>query len=293
VNPLEVLCLGEALWDLHGPPGVPFAEAHLLHMRPGGAAVNVALALAARGVRAGLAAVVGDDPLGEALAARVAAAGVDVAEVARVLPRTGLLFAEHAGERARFVGYRSADEPAPALTSSWSAQILLLTGLMPAPDHAHALRAMAQTARAHGARVVVDANARPRVWRGRDPAHALAVLGEADVVKATADDAAVLGLGDGDDSIAYLRAHLREGAVLVVTAGPKAARALGGFGEIEQETEGFVSGSALGAGDAFTAGMLYALLRDGEARDRALWARALAEGHAAARAHLTRRRIAA
>ena len=43
---LDVLCLGEALWDLHGPRDISFAEASALRMRPGGAAVNVAVRLA-------------------------------------------------------------------------------------------------------------------------------------------------------------------------------------------------------------------------------------------------------
>ena len=53
--------------------------AALLRFQPGGAAVNVALRLARLGWRAGLAAVVGEDALGEALAARVAARGVSAA----------------------------------------------------------------------------------------------------------------------------------------------------------------------------------------------------------------------
>jgi len=282
---LDVLCVGEALWDLHAPPGVSFARAKTLAMRPGGAAVNVALSLAKRGARVGLAAVVGDEALGEALIARVEAAGVE-ALVERALPRTGVVFAERAAKGARFVGYRSADEPAPRLPRGWRARVLLLTGLMPGAPHAAAWRAAARAARRRGALVVLDVNARPRVWRGRDAADALAVIAECDVVKASVDDLAVLGLGA--EGGARLRAALRRGAALVTTAGPGPARAAGAFGEVTRPSGHTASGDALGAGDAFTAGVLIELLRDAGPRDAALWDRALRRGHAVALAHLRR-----
>jgi sugar/nucleoside kinase (ribokinase family) len=278
---LDVLCLGEALWDLHTPAGVPLSAAATLSLRPGGAAVNVALHLAGRRASVGLAAVVGAEALGEALVARVAAAGVDVAGVARSLPRTGLVFAEHAAAGDRFVGYRPADEPAPRLPRGWAARVLLLTGLLPAPEHALVLRRAARAARRQGALVVVDVNARPRLWRGRDPAAALAVLAEADVVKASADDLALLG-----------PPRLRRAAVLVTTAGAGPARARGPFGEVARAAGAPLSASPLGAGDAFTAGLLLELLEaapgGAAAGDGALWDRALRRGHALARAHLRR-----
>jgi sugar/nucleoside kinase (ribokinase family) len=278
---LDVLCVGEALWDLHAPAGVPFARAKTVSMRPGGAAVNVAMGLARRGARAGVAAVVGDEALGEALIARLEAAGVDVAGIVRALPRTGVLFAERAAGGARFVGYRSADEPAPALPEDWSARAVLLAGLMPSPDHARTWCRAAREARDEGARVVVDVNARPRVFRGRDPSAALAVLAEADVVKASEGDLAVLALRAED-----LRDRMRAEAALVITAGPGPARALGKFGEVVRATEGDADGDPLGAGDAFTVGVLLATLRAERLDDAALWDRALRRGHAVARAHL-------
>jgi sugar/nucleoside kinase (ribokinase family) len=77
------LCIGAAHWDLVGrttaalPPGadVPGQVAR----QPGGVAQNVARALAALGRPVRLIASVGRDPAGDALAADLAAAGVDVA----------------------------------------------------------------------------------------------------------------------------------------------------------------------------------------------------------------------
>lgn len=284
---LDVLCFGEALWDLHGPPGVSFAEAKALRLRPGGAAVNVALRLARRGRAVGLAAAVGADVLGEALAARVAARGVDVDLVQRAPQRTGVVFVEHGPRGRRIVGYRDADEPAPQLGPDWRARVLFLTGLAPSDGQAARFGEAAREARRQGARVVIDVNARPRLWQGRDPGAALEVLPQADVVKASADDLATMGI-----DAAQARARMRDDAVLVLTAGAGAASATGSFGEVTCAPRALEITDALGAGDAFSAGMLLTLLdapTGGDADPRALWDRALRRGHALARARLRSR----
>lgn len=272
---LDVLCVGEALWDLTPPRGGTFAGAPSLRFRPGGAAVNVALLLARLGWRAGLAAVLGDDALGEALAARVSARGVSTALVRRAPPRTGLCFAEPAGEGTRVVGYRSAGDEAPELGAGWRARALLLTGLAPSPEQATRFGAAASEGRRRGALVVVDVNARPRLWQGRGGAPAW--IAEAGVVKASEEDLAAMGLDER-----AMRAAMGPKAVLVVTAGPRAARAIGPFGEVRAAPRpAKAEGRAVGAGDAFTAGVLDVLLREGGGDDR--WERALRRGHALAR----------
>jgi sugar/nucleoside kinase (ribokinase family) len=251
-------------------------------MRPGGAAVNVALSLAKRKKRVGVAAVVGDDALGEALGARLARAGV-VAMLDPALPRTPILLAERRDDGAR-VGYRSSDEPAPRVPPS-EARAVLITGLMPSAEHARALSEAARAARARGATVFLDVTARPRVWRGRDPAAALAVMAECDVVKASDEDLRVLG-------IEALPA--REGATTIVTAGARPARVRGSFGELTRAPPTLLLanrpvGDTLGAGDAFMAGLLGARLAAQGANDARSWGRAVEAGHAAALLLLGRR----
>ncbi len=129
VEALDVVCLGEALWDLGAPRGRTFTEARSLRLEPGGAAINVAVGLARRGWKAGLAATVGADALGEALAAQVAARGVSTALVRRAEPRTGLVFVERAGPSPRIVAYRQAGEAPAELPATWSARCLLVTGI--------------------------------------------------------------------------------------------------------------------------------------------------------------------
>ncbi len=122
----------------------------------------------------------------------------------------------------------------------------------------------------------------PRLWQGAAGA-APAWIGEADVVKASEEDLAVMGLDEG-----ALRAAMGAAAVLVVTRGPRAARAIGRSGEVRAAPRYVAAGRALGAGDAFTAGMLDVLLRDGGEGDAALWERALRRGNALARRCVTR-----
>jgi sugar/nucleoside kinase (ribokinase family) len=284
---LDALVMGEALWDLEAPRGRTFASAPSLRLTPGGAAINVALALSRLGFRAGLAAILGADALGDALLARVSARGVSTALVQRTSDRTGLVLVERAGgPAARVVSYRPASEAAPSLPEGAGARLLVLTGLLPSEAQAASFGAAALSARRQGAHVVVDLNARPRPWRGRPLTSPPAWLDQVTVIKASEEDLAALGLREST-----LRAALDPSAVLVVTAGARAARASGPFGAVTRAPIPR-EGSALGAGDAFTAGLCDALLRGGDgaaALDRAFWERALRRGHGLARRRVTER----
>jgi len=278
--PLDVLCMGEALWDLAPPRGQTFAAARSLRFRPGGGAVNVALALARLGWKAGLAATVGADALGDALTSQLAARGVGTALVQRAPPRTGLVFVEDTRSSAKIVAYRQADEPVPQLLPGWNARALLLTGLWPSEAQSARFGAAAREARRQEARVLVDLNARPRMWRGHAGATAPAWLAEASVVKASEEDLATMGLDE-----ATLRAAMNPSAVLVVTAGAGAARAVGPFGEVERApvpAADLGATKAVGAGDLFMAGIFDAILR-GDRADAAFWESTLRRGHTLAR----------
>lgn len=282
---LDVLCLGEALWDLRAPRGLTFARAPSLALDPGGAAVNVALHLARLGLRAGLCAVVGADALGQALRARVEAAGVDCAAVTSAPPRTGLVFVERAGEARRVVGYRAPDELAPSVPREIGARLLFLSGLMPDAAQLARLGQAARRARRRRVTVVIDVNARPRVWTGRDGRAVLPLLHEADLLRCSTEDLGALGL-----SIDEARAALRRKAVLIVSDGAGPTRAFGPFGSFERAPRAARVVDPTGAGDALTAGILAALCDEGAAWGaKETWARAIDRGHALARAALLRR----
>jgi sugar/nucleoside kinase (ribokinase family) len=281
---LDVLCVGEALWDLYAPAGVPFAEAPSLAFVPGGAAVNVALHLTRLGLRAGLAAVVGEDALGEALIARVAGLGVECSRVERAPPRTGLVFVERAGEARRIVGYRAKDERAPKVSGAIEAKLLFLTGVLPDEAAIGGFADMAAHARRGGARVVLDLNARRGVWAGRAAPLLGPLFEAADVIRCSTDDLALLAC-----DVAAVQGALREGGVLMVSDGPRPTRAFGPFGVLERAPDHAEVLDPTGAGDALSAGVLAELCgAEGSWREAALWERAIDRGHALARAHLCR-----
>ncbi len=86
-GPLPILCAGAAHWDLIGkataplPPGADVPGR--IVRRPGGVALNVALALAALGRPVALLAALGRDRPGDELAAQLADAGIDCAGLCR------------------------------------------------------------------------------------------------------------------------------------------------------------------------------------------------------------------
>lgn len=286
--PLDVLCVGEAMWDLFAPAGVTFDHAESLALRPGGAAVNVALALTEQGLRVGVAAAMSTDALGPALRARLAAAGVVTAHLTTMPARTALVLIERVAGARRLVGYRSEEEPEPVVQEGFDARILFLTGLLPSEAQQKVWRAAALDARLRKIPVVIDINARPRLWTGVDPGAALGVLRTADVVKCSVGDLAALGLGEPDRAVPALRASLRTRATFVLTDGPHPALAIGRFGAVEARCRPARVVDPTGCGDAFSAALLAALhaAESGEVKKASFWTAALRRGHAMARTRL-------
>ncbi|WP_170319666.1 PfkB family carbohydrate kinase [Polyangium spumosum] len=286
----DVVCVGEALWDLSTPTGMSLDDATALSLSPGGGAVNVALTLAELGLRAGLVAAVGDDPVGRALIAHVTRRGVDVSRVRTTSAiRTGLVFLTHAPLRA--VSYRAVLKEAlalrDALPRSFDTKVVHISGLLPSRAGLLALERAARQARSEGARVTLDANLRPRLWAGdaikrADPRRLFTVV---DVLKVSEDDLRLLGLSDPRD----LTPVLRPEAVVVATFGAAKTRALGPFGEVRAGGPALAVESTIGAGDAFVAGLLSVLAREerGEHLDRATIERAIQRGNEVARQSLS------
>ncbi len=245
----------------------------------GGGALNAASMLAKVGHRACLACTVGDDRVGRALLARASKAGVDVRYAKLARPRTGIAFIEldRAGGR-QVVAYRSREEALPAWPAGKFAAVLA-SGVTPAWRFAE----QARRARASGALVAVDLNARLGIFRDRSSRACLGLLRAAHVVKASTDDLDVLGL-DLED----LRSKSSRGALVVLTAGAKPARAVGPFGVLSVDVPRPLRGAdPTGAGDAFFAGLVHAQLGDPRAAlDRGRAAEAIGRGHAIARTKL-------
>ena len=83
-----VLCIGSALWDIIASASRPMQPgddvAGIIRRRPGGVALNIALALVKRGQPAALLTSIGKDAQGDALIAELESEGVDCQYVTRV-----------------------------------------------------------------------------------------------------------------------------------------------------------------------------------------------------------------
>lgn len=83
----QIICIGSVLWDIIGrtthemPPGAD--RPGCIHRRPGGVAMNIAIALRRAGLSPILLSHVGDDPEGAALIASVASRGLQTGYILR------------------------------------------------------------------------------------------------------------------------------------------------------------------------------------------------------------------
>jgi sugar/nucleoside kinase (ribokinase family) len=214
----DVVCAGEPLWRAAG------GRHGLARSAASAGLLDVARMLALTQVRVGLATVIEDDRFGRASLAEIASLGIDVGGVklARV---TDLVVVDASGGQSRVVSDASVTSDLE-FPSSWSSQVLLLSGLSAVTSRLASFCKAARRARRDGALVVLDAAGSLPHWAGRDPRVISMVLREADVVRCSYVDLAVIGAGS-----ANVRQAMRPNATLVINDDGDAT-ALGAFGEV-------------------------------------------------------------
>jgi fructokinase len=256
------LVVGESLVDLISEAGAWRFEA-----APGGSPLNVAVGLAAAGHRVRLASEVGDDLFGDLVCDHLTRHGVTGTDLVPA-GATSLAFARVDADGAasydfRF-GWRWSARP------SLEAVSCLHVGSLAAVTEpgAAAVRAVVAAARARGVVVSYDPNVRPSLMATREvtvPA-VEELVGAADIVKVSAEDLAWL-YPDRSDLAAAAGWAARGPRLVVVTRGSDGAVAL---------HQGYAIGCAapevevvdtVGAGDAFTAGLLAGLATAGALAD--------------------------
>lgn len=278
-----------------------------VRFRAGGSAANTARVFATLGGRSSLICVVGQDPLAGRLLTSVRAAGVVVHPV-RARGRTPRLLAmiDEQGERSFITDRSVADQLPPArLRPAWLAHVdglhvpaySLLNGSLP-----QAAMAAARVVHAKGGSVSVDlASHLPLLARGRVAAVAAVGAVEPDLVFANTSEAAALtGLRPVRGSTTLDERLLEVAPLVIVKQGVSGCRVVWRTqaGEaalaIDVATRPISATDTTGAGDAFDAGFLYALLssghRRGSAVDGTTLRRAALAGHRAAARVLTRPR---
>jgi hypothetical protein len=111
---------------------------------------------------------------------------------------------------------------------SWSSQVLLLSGLKPVTSTLAALCKAARRKRRDGTSIVLDLAGSLRDWNGHDPRVISMLLREADVVRCSLLDLAVIGT----DAQAVRRA-MNSNATLVLDDDGGGATAVGAFGDVK------------------------------------------------------------
>lgn len=273
---VEVVCLGETMALLTPDPVRPLRDAETMRLSHGGAESNVAVSLAHLGDRVAWCSRLGADPLGDRVLADLAGHGVDVSAVVRdPRARTGLYLKDPAPGGTSVWYYRDGSAAAcmdrgdVERALALSPRVLHLSGITAALSAccADLVEYALDAARAAGVTTSFDVNYRPRLWP--DPARAAAALlplaRRSDVVFVGRDEAEALW---GTPSAQDVRALIAPPAWLVVKDGAVGATAFGGAAEGTGGAERAVHEPALavdvvepvGAGDAFAAGWLHAML---------------------------------
>lgn len=263
-----VVSAGEALTDLVR------TGTHSWTSHAGGAGWNVARAVAALEVPAAFAGAVGQDVFGEDIARETARAGLDERFLQRLDAPTLLAVVHQVNPPAYFfLGENSADlqfDP-DKLPPGWLAAVrwIHLGGISLArPPLAGTLLQLAEQARARGARVSFDPNARVT---HRDPAYRPVLeraLALADLIKFSDEDLRFFFPGaPEEEALGWVRAR-NAAAPVVVTRGGEGASLYQGKARQDFSAVPVRVADTVGAGDAFVAGLLYGDLR----RPREDWA---------------------
>lgn len=277
----RLVALGEALVDISPhTPGASLADGGLLEPHPGGAPANVAVAAARLGVASAFLGAIGSDPLGGLVHRALTASGVDASGTTTVATPTAVAFVAVAEDGERefiFYGRPAAhDQLTTATVDAYFVRQPLTTNdvlhlssncLTREPARRASLHAV-DLACASGATVSFDINLRPALWDGESREQVLEVLrpvlDRAQIVKLSLDE---LDFYTGQRSHAAAQTLAtdllaRAASCVAVTLGPQ------GAWYFTRTHAGSVPGFAVtavdttGAGDAFTAAVIAATLRN-------------------------------
>lgn len=265
-----VATAGEALIDLVQRCDGTFVPCE------GGAVYNFTRALALQGMGTIYLNPLSHDSLGRMLEKGLGSAGVQLAQPLPIgLPTSLALVGLDAGGKPEYSFYRDgvADRAVDAhrllaLTHSQPQLRAVYTGCLAlVPQDSATYLPWLQGCRARGLMVVVDANLRPDVG-GQAPAYrdsVHAALAQADVVKVSDDDLALL-FADGRDPMVAARGLFQLGPAQLValTRGEAGASLLARDGRAwhARETAALDLVDTVGAGDCFLAGVVREALHD-------------------------------
>ncbi len=271
---VDLLTFGESMVSLRSAG--PLSAGGSLGMHVAGAESNVAVGVARLGHSVTWVGVVGADPHGEYIVRQLRAEGIGLRHRVDAGRSTGVMFLEQrtadvtrafyyrAGSAGSTLGREDLDRALSA-----GARILHLTGITAAlsPDARKAVEYAAERAAAEGMEVSLDVNYRSKLWSREEARAVLTLLARhASIVIASDDElglvADVRADSAGADSETAVAAELLGRGVreVVVKRGAAGAGVHTAEGRWEAPAVPVTSIDTVGAGDAFTAGYLSALL---------------------------------
>ena len=291
VRPLmDLVTFGEAMVRLSPPAGERLDDARRFDVHVGGSELNVAAGAARLGLRTRWVSRLAETPLGRLIARRAGEAGVDLSHVLWAEgERVGLYFVD--GEAVRYDRADSAMSRLAPGVVDWpraldGARWFHLSGItpaLPAGAAAATVEALAAAKRAGGGLTVsYDLNYRPQLWtaeRAREVQEPF--LGQVDVLITNQEDPRILfGIAGPEETVARaLQQRFGCRAVVVTLRAPsgsgrrtRSAIALAGGALHRGPRSAADILDPIGAGDAFSAGLIAALLRSDD------WATALRWG---------------
>ena len=275
---VDLLTFGESMVSLRSTG--PLSAGGALAMHVAGAESNVAAAVARLGHTARWAGVVGEDPHGEFILRQLRAEGVQLQQREDPSRSTGVMFLEQrTADVTRAFYYRSGsagstlsrEDADRALQQG--ARILHLTGITAAlsPESRKAVEFAAERAAADGLVVSLDVNYRSKLWSRDEAREALTPLvRHATILIASDDELDLVAIPPDGGQDPETQEGVMAGQLLglgvrevVVKRGAAGACVHTLDGRWEAPAVPVTSIDTVGAGDAFTAGYLSALL-DGE-----------------------------
>jgi fructokinase len=252
-----IVAAGEALIDL-APDG------DRLRPLPGGSPYNVAIGVARLGRRVGYLGRLSTDGFGRRLEQRLAGEGVDLTLVTRTDEPTTLAVV-HLDERGQasyrfyLAGTSAAGLSAEELPELPRDAVLHVSFGAVGPGTAPTGPALcALLGREHGRRLTsLDPNVRPAAIGDLDTARRRleVLLAKVDVAKVSDEDLAILYPGLADEDVAAAWLDLGP-AVVVVTRGARGGLAVTAGHRVEVAAEQVEVVDTVGAGDAYSAGLL-------------------------------------
>jgi 2-dehydro-3-deoxygluconokinase len=274
----DLVTLGETMVLLASPEIGRLRDMTSLRMSIGGSESNVAICASRLGRSAAWIGRVGDDEFGQMILATLRREGVDVsASVTDPSAPTAIMLKERRTAEVVRVSYYRKDYAGSRLSPEdldeeliGSAQVLHVTGItlgLSATARA-AVYAAVDTARAGGALISFDFNYRAALWTREEAASEFRAMSrEADLIFAGEDELVII---KDEASPVEVARMLADGAdrQVVIKRGPMGAICVTRDGLFEQPAFAVRTIDSVGAGDAFVAGYLTALLGGADVTER-------------------------